>query len=208
MRKAIRILVVEDHPLMRIGLVTALKQQPDMAVVGEASTVKQGLDLYAKHKPDIVMMDLRLPDQSGEGGISQLRQAAPEAKVIVLSTYDAQEHVFRCLQAGARAYLSKDVPLDELLQAIRTVNSGQNYLPAVIGAKLVERMGAPELSGREIEILRRVVRGQTNKEIASAFSISENTVKDHVSSIFSKLKATDRTQASMIAIQRGYVDLA
>jgi len=207
MSKRVRILIVDDHSLMRVGLVTLLNLEPDMAVVAQASTGQQAIDLYRKHRPDIVLMDLRMPGMSGDEATARLCEKFPGAKVLALSSYDAQEQIFRCVQAGARSYLPKDVVLDELLRAIRTVHDGQNYLPPAIAARLMERMRAPELSPREDAVLQLIVKGNTNKKIASALSIAETTVKDHVSNILTKLKATDRTQASTVAIQRGLVQL-
>lgn len=206
-KKKIRILIVDDHSLMRIGLCTSINVEMDMVVVAEASTGAQALELYAKYQPDIVLMDVRLPGINGDQVAAQLCLRHPDAKVIMLSTYDGHEDIFRCIQAGARSYLSKDIPLEELLLAIRSVHSGQNYLPASISARLVERMHAPELSGRELDVLKQIVKGRSNKEVASVLSIAETTVKEHVSNILTKLKASDRTQASTIAIQRGIVHL-
>lgn len=207
MSKKIGILVVDDHSLMRIGLATSINVEPDMAVIAEASSGEQALELYRRHRPGVVLMDLRLPGFSGDQVTRQLCQEFPEARVIVLSTFDGHEDIFRCVQAGARSYLSKSVPLEELLRAIRAVHAGQSYLPAGIAARLVERMHSPELSLREHEVLKLIVRGCSNKEIACQLSIAETTVKDHVSKILIKLHANDRTQASTVAIQRGIVHL-
>lgn len=207
MKKPFRVLIVDDHSLMRVGLVTSLSLDPEISVVAEASTGRQALELYARHKPDVVLMDFRLPDMNGDEVISALCAQFPDAKVMAVSTYDSQEYIYRCVQAGARAYLSKNVVLEELLRAIRLVCSGQNYLPPVIASRLVERLHAPQLSPRESAVLQLMAKGSTNKEIAQALSIAETTVKDHVSNILIKLKATDRTQASTIAIQRGLVHL-
>lgn len=206
-KKKIRILIVDDHSLMRIGLCTSINVETDMSVVAEASTGSQALELYAKHHPDVVLMDVRLPGSNGDQVTAELCLRHPEARVIMLSTYDGHEDIFRCIQAGARSYLSKDIPLDELLLAIRSVHAGQNYLPPAISARLVERMHTPELSGRELDVLRQIVKGRSNKEVAGILSIAETTVKDHVSNILAKLRASDRTQASTIAIQRGIVHL-
>jgi DNA-binding NarL/FixJ family response regulator len=207
MKKKIRILIVDDHSLMRIGLMTSINVEPDMAVVAEASTGPQAVDMFHKHKPDVVLMDVRLPGADGGEVTARLCQQSPEARVIMLSTYDGHEDIFRCVQAGARSYLSKDVPLEELLHTIRVVHAGQNYLPPAISARLVERMHGPELSAREREVLKRIVNGRSNKEIAAELFIAETTVKEHVSNILTKLRASDRTQASTIAIQRGIVHL-
>jgi two-component system NarL family response regulator len=207
MNRKISILIVDDHSLMRIGLATSINIEPDMTVIAEAGTGQQALELYRQHKPDVVLMDLRLPGMGGDEATALLCREYPGAKVIVLSTFDGHEDIFRCVQAGARSYLSKSVPLEELLRAIRVVHAGQNYLPPEIAARLVDRMHAPVLSARECEVLRLIVKGCTNKEIASNLSIAETTVKDHVSKILFKLHASDRTQASTVAIQRGIVHL-
>jgi len=207
MNTRIRILIVDDHALMRVGLATSLNLERDMTVVAEASTGRQGLELYAKHKPDIVLMDLRLPDMPGDEAIAALHARHPEVRAVALSSYDAQEQIFRCVNAGARSFLSKDVALEVLLEAIRAVHAGDNYLPPKIAARLVERMHNPELSAREGSVLKLIVRGSSNKEIASALCIAETTVKDHVSNILTKLRAADRTQACTVAIQRGIVSL-
>jgi two-component system NarL family response regulator len=205
--RKIRILVADDHPLMRVGLVTTLNLQRDMAVVGEASTGRAALELYAKHRPDVLILDLRMPDLPGNEVLTRLRARHPDAQVVVLSSYDAPESIFRCLQAGAQSYLSKEVPLEEMLHAIRSASLGQRYLPAEIGTRLAQRLQEQEPTGRELDVLRGIVRGWTNKEIASKLSITEYTVKEHVSSAMRKLNAGDRTQAGVIAIQRGWVEL-
>ncbi len=208
MKKRIRILLVDDHSLMRAGLVNLLNLEPDMTVVAEVSTGQQALEFYREHQPDVVIMDMRMPGMNGDETTARLCEKFPGAKVLALSSYDAQEQVFRAVNAGARSFLPKDVELEELLRAIRVVHEGQNYLPPAIAARLMERMRAPELSPREDAVLQLLVKGLTNKEIASALSIAETTVKDHVSSILTKLKSTDRTQASTVAIQRGLVQLS
>ncbi|HWH70737.1 MAG TPA: response regulator transcription factor [Candidatus Sulfotelmatobacter sp.] len=207
MSKKIGILIVDDHSLMRIGLATSINVEPDMAVIAEAGSGQQALERYRRHKPDIVLMDLRLPDLGGDEATAQLCKEFPGAKVIMLSTFEGHDDIFRCVQAGARSYLSKSVPLEELLRAIRAVYAGQNYLPPDIAVRLVDRMHSPELSAREHEVLKLIVKGLTNKEIANTLCIAETTVKDHVSKILVKLRASDRTQASTIAIQRGIVHL-
>jgi len=205
--KKIAILIVDDHAIMRMGMVTALNLQPDMKVVAEASTGRQALELYAQHTPDLVLMDLRLPDMSGDQVTAKLCADHPNVRVLAFTSYDTQEDIFRCVQAGARSFLPKASPLAELLTAVRSVYSGQNYLPPAIATRLMDRMRSPELSSRERSVLELLVKGRTNKEIAQALAIAETTARDHVSSIFMKLHATDRTQASTIAIQRGLVRL-
>jgi len=207
MKKKIRILIVDDHYLVRIGLATSINAAPDMAVVAEASAAPQAIEVFQSEMPDIVLMDLRLPGMSGEEATRELCQRFPEARVIMISTFEGHEDIFRSVQAGARSYLSKNVLRDELLKTIRAVHAGEFYLPPPFAGRLMERMRAPELSSREAEVLALVVKGMTNKEIALLLSIAEITVKNHVSSILTKLNATDRTQASTIAIQRGIVHL-
>ncbi len=207
MNKKIRILIVDDHFLLRMGLATSINAESDMAIVAEAATGAQTQELYRKHRPDIVLMDLRLPDMDGVAVTNAIRAEHPEAKVIMISSYDGQDDIYRSVQAGARSYLPKNVLREELLRAIRAVHGGENYLPSAISALLMERMRAPELSPRESEVLEMLVEGLTNKEIANNLSLSEITVKNHVSSILEKLKASDRTQASTIAIQRGLIHL-
>lgn len=205
--KKITILVVDDNAIMRMGMVTALNFEADMKVVAEASTGRQALELYQLHTPDLVLMDLRLPDMSGDVVTGHLCGNHSNVRVLAFTSYDTQEDIFRCVQAGARSFLPKESPLVELLAAIRSVYAGQNYLPATIATRLMERMRSPELSARERSVLELLVKGRTNKEIARALAIAETTARDHVSSIFTKLQATDRTQASTIAIQRGLVRL-
>jgi len=205
--KKITILVVDDHVIMRMGMVTALNFEPDMKVVAEASNGREAIELYARHKPDLVLMDLRLPDLSGDQVTAKLCAENVNVRVLAFTSYDTQEDIFRCVHAGARSFLPKNAPLAELLTAIRSVHAGQNYLPPAIASRLMDRMRSPELSSRERSVLELLVKGRTNKEIAQALSIAETTARDHVSSIFTKLHATDRTQASTIAIQRGLVRL-
>jgi two-component system NarL family response regulator len=207
MNKKTRILIVDDHFLLRIGLATSVNSERDLTVVAEAGTAEQALELYRKHQPDVVLMDLRLPDMGGDEATTALCKEFPKARVIIVSSFDGQDDIYRSMQAGAKSYLPKNVLREELLRAIRAVQAGENYLPPTVAARLVQRMHSPELSAREAEVLTLVVDGLTNKEIALALAITEITVKNHVSSILTKLNATDRTQASTIAIQRGIVHL-
>jgi DNA-binding NarL/FixJ family response regulator len=207
MNGAIRILVVEDHHVVRQGLVALLKSVPDMAVVAEASDGKQGVDLFRQHKPDVTIMDLRLPVLTGVEAITQIRKEFPQARVIVLTTFDGDEDIYRALQAGARGYLLKDMFGDELMDAIRAVHAGKSRIPPAVAQRLAERMGGPSLTGRELEVLQNIVAGKSNKEIGRDLSISEATVKTHINSLLSKLGVTDRTQAATTALQRGIVHL-
>ena len=207
MTDAIRILVVEDHNVVRQGLVALLKITPGMAVVAEAADGKQAVKLFLEHRPDITLMDLRLPEMDGVAAIAEIRKAAPTARVIVLTTFDGDENIYRALQAGAKGYLLKDMFGDELMEAIRRVHSGRTTIPPLVAERLAERMAGPGLTGREMEVLQLIVKGRSNKQIGNELSISEATVKTHINSILSKLAVSDRTQAATSALQRGIVSL-
>lgn len=204
----IRILIVEDHNVVRQGLMALLKTVPDMQVIGEAGDGQTGVELYRRLKPDVTIMDLRLPKMSGVEAIREIRIANPAARVIVLTTFDGDEDIYRALQAGARGYLLKDMFGEELMEAIRLVHAGRTRIPAPVAQILAERMGGPNLTPRESEVLELIVAGRSNKEIGSDLSISEATVKSHINSILSKLGVTDRTQAATTALQRGIVHLS
>lgn len=201
----IRILVVEDHHVVRQGLVALVKTVPDMQVVAEASDGKQALDLFRQHAPDVTIMDLRLPAMSGVDAIKAIRQEFPAARIIVLTTFDGDEDIYRALQAGARGYLLKDMFGEELMDAIRTVHAGKTRIPPAVAQRLADRMGGPSLTGRELGVLKLIVAGNSNKEIGKELNISEATVKTHINSILSKLAVSDRTQAATTALQRGIV---
>jgi DNA-binding NarL/FixJ family response regulator len=203
----IKLLVVEDHHIVRQGLVALLHTVPDMDVVAEASDGQIGVDLFRKHRPDVTLMDLRLPDLGGAEAVAKIRAEFPGARIIVLTTFDGDEDIYRALQAGARGYLLKGMFGEELLDAIRAVHAGKTRIPAVVAERLAGRMGGQELTARELDVLRLIVRGQSNKEIGGSLSISEATVKTHINSILSKMGVTDRTQAATAAIQRGIVHL-
>jgi DNA-binding NarL/FixJ family response regulator len=204
-KQKIQVLIVDDHFLVRIGLANSLNIESDMACVAEARTGAEAIELYRKHLPDVVLLDLRLPDMDGVEVTNKLRSEFPGAAVIMISTFDGEEDIYRALQAGARSYVPKDVSRDELLQIIRTVHEGNHALPAPVAARLAQRMQRRELTEREHQVLRLVVEGQTNKQIATNLNVTEVTVKLHVSSILTKLGAQDRTHASTLAIQRGIV---
>lgn len=208
MSDSIRIMVVEDHNIVRQGLVALLKITPGMTVVAEAPDGRKALQLFAQHHPDITLMDLRLPEMGGVEAIVEIRKASPNARVIVLTTFDGDENIYRALQAGAKGYLLKDMSGDELMEAIRKVHSGKTSIPPIVAERLAERMSGPGLTSREMDVLRLIVKGRSNKEIGSDLSISEATVKTHINSILSKLAVTDRTQAATSAIQRGIVPLS
>ncbi|HKP85469.1 MAG TPA: response regulator transcription factor [Blastocatellia bacterium] len=190
-----------------MGLAAVINTQPDMAVVAEATTGKQAIELFREHRPDVTLMDLRMPEMEGIEAITIIRQEFPEGRFIVLTTYDGDEDIYRALQAGARAYLLKDMLRDGLVEAIRAVHAGQRRIPAEVANRLAERMNRTELTARELEVLRLIVLGRSNKQIASQLTIAEGTVKIHINNILSKLGVSDRTQAATFALQRGIVHL-
>ncbi|HZQ53708.1 MAG TPA: response regulator transcription factor [Bryobacteraceae bacterium] len=203
----IRILIVEDHHVVRQGLAALLKTVPDMTVVAQAADGAEGVRLFREHKPDVTIMDLRLPVLSGVDAITQIRSEFPSARIIVLTTFDGDEDIYRALQAGARGYLLKDMFGEELMEAIRVVHSGRTRIPPAIAERLAERMGGPNLTNRELEVLQAIAAGKSNKEIAFVLGISEATVKTHINNILSKLGVADRTQATTAALQRGIIHL-
>lgn len=201
----IRTMIVEDHFVVRVGLSSIINSQLDMVNVAEAGNGNQAVELFAKHQPDITLMDLRLPGISGLEATTAILAQFPRARVIMLSSFGGPENVFRAFQAGARAYFLKDVKGRDLLDAIRAVHAGQRPLPPEIASCLAERVPGPELSGRETEILRLISNGQSNKQIATRLGISEGTVRVHASNVFAKLGCNDRAQAVAVAFQRGIV---
>jgi DNA-binding NarL/FixJ family response regulator len=207
MSNPIRIMIVEDHAVVRQGLAALLGSTPEFAVVAQAADGRQAIEQFRRHQPDITLMDLRLPQMGGVEAIGRIRIDFPQARIIVLTTFDGDEDIYRALQAGARGYLLKGMTGEELVDAIRSVHAGKSRIPAPVAERLAERMSAPSLTGRETEVLQLIVGGNSNKEIASALSISEATVKTHINSLLSKLGVTDRTQAATTALQRGIVHL-
>ncbi len=203
----IRVLIAEDHLIARVGVSTIINMQPDMRVVAEAAHGAQAVELHRKHRPDVTLMDMRMPTMSGLEAIAAILAEEPEARIIALSTYGGDEDIRRALQSGVRAYLTKDVLHDDLIQAIRAVHSGETYLPASVAAALKARSLPADLSTREMEVLSLIVQGHGNKQIAYQLSIAEHTVKNHVKSILGKLGVDDRTQAATAAIQRGIIHL-
>jgi two-component system NarL family response regulator len=207
MSEPIRILVAEDHLVARVGVSTIVNMQPDMTIVAEASNGVQAVEQFRRHRPDIALLDLRMPGMTGTEAAAAICKEFPEARMIALTTYGGDEDIRRALAAGVKAYLTKDVLHDELLKAIRAVHAGQTYLPAGVAAALAAQMPRPDLSAREVQVLELIVRGLANKQIAYSLSIAEHTVKNHVKNILSKLGVQDRTQAATAAIQRGIVHL-
>ncbi len=204
---AIRVMFVDDHPMLRAGLAVTIEGEGDMTVVAEASTGEDAVDCYRDQRPDVVLMDLRLPGMSGVDAIKAIREMDRDARIIVLTTFDGDEDIYRSLQAGARGYLLKDMLRKELIDAIRAVHAGRTYYSPVVAARLAERLPRQELSARETEVLRLVAEGKSNKEIAATLGLSDGTVRVHLSHIFEKLGVHDRTQAAMQAVQRGIVKL-
>jgi DNA-binding NarL/FixJ family response regulator len=203
----IRIIVVDDQAVVRQGFVSLINTVADMEVVAEGTNGQQAVELFRTHKPDVVLMDLRMPVMGGVDAIKALRREFPSARVIILTTFDGDEDIYRSLQAGAQGYLLKDMFFEELEDAIRTVHSGGRRIPGVVAERLAGRMSGSDLTARELEVLEQIVRGKSNKEIASALGISEATVKSHINNVLSKLDASDRTQAATKALQRGIVHL-
>ena len=206
MSDPIRILIVEDQFFFRLALHSIIDTRQDMTVVGEAANGRTAIDLHSGCRPDLTIMDLRLPDGSGIKAIETIRHRDPKAPILVLSNYEGSEDIHRALKAGAMSYLTKDASGEELIQAILAVSHGKRYLPQGVGATLASRV-LDELTGRETEVLQLLARGCSNREIADRLHISENTARIHVSRILDKLQVDDRTQAVLVAIQRGLVHL-
>ena len=203
----IRILSVDDHPLLREGIAAVINSQDDMSVIADASSAKDAVEQFRKHKPDITLMDLRLPDKSGIDTMISIRKEFPEARIIILTTFEGDVEIQRALEAGARAYLLKSMPPKELVDAIRQVYAGKKRVPPKLAAELAEHMSDETLTSREIEVLRQIAEGNRNRDIGEKLFITEETVKVHIKNIMGKLGANDRTQAVAIAIRRGIIHL-
>jgi DNA-binding NarL/FixJ family response regulator len=203
----IGILVADDHPLLREGIAAVIRSQPDMKLLGEASTGGQAVRLCLELRPDIVLMDLRLPDMSGIDALANIRMHLKEARIIILTTFDGDAEVQRALHAGARSYLLKSMPPNEILAAIRLVHAGKRVVPPEVAANLAEFMSEDALSAREIEVLQQVAEGKSNRDAGAKLFITEETVKIHMKHIMEKLGASDRTQAVAIAVKRGFLQL-
>lgn len=205
MSEKIRIMVVEDHQVVRQGFSALLRTVNDFAVAAEAGTGEQAVALFREHTPDVTLMDLRLPGMGGVEAIGAIRKDFPDARIIVLTTFDGDEDIYRALQAGARGYLLKGMNIEELIDAIRIVHRGKSRIPPAVAERLAERLAGPALTERETDVLRLIVAGKSNKEIGTALFISEATVKTHINNMLGKLGVTDRTQAATTALQRGIV---
>jgi two-component system NarL family response regulator len=203
----IRILIADDHPIVGRGLAALLEGEPDITIVGLARSGQEAVELFCQHQPDITLMDLRMPDVDGVAAIVGIRAKIEGARIIVLTMYKGDEDIYRGLRAGAKGYILKGAEPEELLEAIHTVYNGKQYIPPTVAAKLVERIGNPELSDREVQVLQEMAKGKSNLEIATGIGITERTVKFHINNIFSKLGVTDRTQAVIIALERGFASL-
>ncbi len=203
----IRVLIVDDHALVAEGLANIINYDPEMTVVAQAEDGQQAIARYREHQPDVTLMDLRMPGMGGVEAIMAICAESNSARIIVLTTYDGDEDIYRGLQAGAQGYLLKDAKPNELLNAIRIVHSGQQYVSLTVASKLVKRMNNPILSERELEVLRLIAQGLSNQDIGAALNIGESTVKSHVTHILTKLGVRDRTQAVIVSVRRGLVSL-
>ena len=205
--RPITLMVADDHPVVREGLITIIERQMNMQVTAEAADGREAVEVFMAGRPDVGLLDLRMPGMSGVEAVTAICEKAPAARLIILTTYQAQEDIYRALRAGALGYLLKDAPTEELVQAIRAVNAGETWIPPAVGAMLAKRLTDRELTRREKDVLRILAAGKSNKEIGVAFDISEATVKVHVTHILEKLKVTGRTEAMNVAVRRGLVSL-
>jgi len=204
----IRVLIADDHGVVREGLVSMIQRnKADMTVVGEASSGREAVELWKEHRPDVTLLDLRMPELDGVDAIKAIRANDEKARIIVLTTYDGDEDIYRAIQAGAKGYLLKDVPREALMDSIRRVHAGETSLPMHLVAKLADRVSGDTLSKREIEVLKLMAQGKSNKEIGSALFISEGTVKSHGKAIFAKMNVISRTEAVAEATRRGLIRL-
>jgi len=203
----ITVMVVDDHPLMRVGITSIINARSDMLAVAQAGTGEESVSLFRQHKPEITLMDLRLPGMSGVDAILTIRATCPEARFIVLTTYEGDEDIHRALEAGAQGYVIKGMPHETLVAALHRVHAGGRFLPPPVARALASRLPKSDLSAREREVLGLIVNGKSNKEIATLLGITEATVKSHVSAILMRLDVSDRTQAVVTALQRGWVHL-
>ena len=206
-KHSIRVMLVDDHPAFRKGLAALIGTENDLEVVAETGDGNEAIQLFRRHKPDITLMDLRLPGMGGVEATIAIRKEFPDARVIVLTTFDMDEDIYRAMDSGAKSYLLKDTPEDELAATIRAVHAGEEKLAPELAERLAQRQKRPELSQREMEVLHLLVRGRSNKEIASSLFITEDTVKAHLKTLFVKLGVQDRTDAAITAIRQGIVHL-
>ena len=203
----IRVFSVDDHPLLREGIAAIINNQPDMQIVAQAANGSEAIQMFRQHQPDVTLMDLRLPDMSGIEAMIAIRTEFPDARIIMLTTFEGDAEIRRALEAGARGYMLKNMPPKDLVEVIRQVHAGKKRIPAEVAAHLAEYMGDYALTEREIDVLRQVAGGNRNREIGERLFISEETVKVHIKHIMEKLGASDRTEAVAIAVRRGIIQL-
>ena len=203
----IAVLIADDHSVVREGLASLIGRKPDMTVVGEASNGREAVDLWKQCRPDVTLLDLRMPELDGVSAIKEIRAGDENARILVLTTFDGDEDIYRAIQAGAKGYLLKDAPREALMDSIRRVHAGETCVPVHLAVKLAERVSGETLSTREIEVLKLIAQGKSNKEIGSALFISEGTVKSHVKAIFAKMSVISRTEAVASATRRGLIQL-
>jgi len=206
-KSGISVLIADDHTVVREGLASLIQRKPDMTVLGEATNGREAVHLWKEHRPDITLLDLRMPELDGVSAIKEIREQDENARIIVLTTFDGDEDIFRAIQAGAKGYLLKDVPREALMDSIRRVYAGETCVPVHLAAKLAERVSSEALSSREIDVLKLMAQGKSNKEIGASLFISEGTVKSHVKAIFAKMNVISRTEAVASATRRGLIQL-
>jgi two-component system NarL family response regulator len=205
--KPIRVLIADDHPVVREGLRALVARRPDMDVVAEAATGREAVDGFFRHRPDVALIDLRMPDLDGVDALVAIRQREPSARVVVLTSFGGDDDVYRALRAGAKAYLMKYTPREDLIACIRAVHAGESWISPHVAAKLTARLGSRELTPREREVLHLIVAGRSNKEISAALRLAEGTVKAHVNRILAKLEVSSRAAAISVALRRGIAKL-
>jgi DNA-binding NarL/FixJ family response regulator len=203
----IRVLVADDHPVVRSGLAGVIAQQPELALVAEAANGRQALEEFREHRPDVVLMDLRMPEMDGVSAIEAIRAEFPDARILALTTYEGDVDIHRALEAGARGYLIKDMLLTDVLGAIRAVHRGERVIPAAVAAKLAVFTPRIDLTNREVEVLELVAKGLSNRDVAGIIGRTDETVKVHLKNIFAKLGVADRTEAVTLALSRGILHL-
>jgi two-component system NarL family response regulator len=202
-----KVLVADDHPVVRSGLAWLLGNRSDMQIIGEAKDGREAVEQFSERHPDIALLDLRMPVMDGIQAVAQICEKDPSARLVILTTFQSEEDIYRALRAGAQGYLIKDAPVEELVGCIHAVCEGRSWIPPSVGAKLAKRVTDRELTRREMETMQAIARGKSNKEIGCLFDISEATVKVHVTHILEKLKVTGRTEAINVAVRRGLVEI-